>query len=474
MKRFLNNFIKKERNVIIYILLLSLLVFSIVPIVRTFYHDGILVGDVSYYNARMGNYLKSDPFLDQDPLTGKSYSFQPYHFILGMASAFMGMQWASILVPLFLGIISSLLLFKILERFHINKLTIFLTITFWIISPISIFVFSTSSTYSLAIFTFLLAFFLFTREKKIYHFLSGISFALLSFFSTPSLLFTIVVLYAYSIFKKEESKKAFLFIFFVIVMAFLNTQINLDMFTPISIENIISDFGALQGISVFVLILTSIGLYVEWRVNKYIIPNLLFLLLLTLTLFLQPILLYLNIVFALCTAYALTAFIVMKWKLKPLKSLTILIVVLSLLFSTISFTNRLAEESPDRYIIESLQFLNKNSEEKSNILSSSKNYYWIQTVSNRNPILSLESDNHLKNQTNVLFQTRNLNRAKELLKNLDIDYIYITPEMKTSSPWKKDDQGLLFLFRNDETFENIYEENNIEIWKVIKTSEIPS
>jgi len=40
--------------------------------------------------------------------------------------------------------------------------------------------------------------------------------------------------------------------------------------------------------------------------------------------------------------------------------------------------------------------------------------------------------------------------------------------MKSGLVWEKEEQGLLFLLQNRETFKNIYNSSEIEVWKYLK------
>ena len=46
--------------------------------------------------------------------------------------------------------------------------------------------------------------------------------------------------------------------------------------------------------------------------------------------------------------------------------------------------------------------------------------------------------------------------------------IWIDSQMKDGQVWTKEDEGLLFLFSNKETFRRVYNKEGIEIWEVRK------
>ena len=68
---------------------------------------------------------------------------------------------------------------------------------------------------------------------------------------------------------------------------------------------------------------------------------------------------------------------------------------------------------------------------------------------------------------NFVFNSNDLEKTKKVLDKYEIDYIFITPEMKKKKMNNKE-EGLLFLFRNKETFKNIYKWDDVEIWEYLK------
>ena len=71
------------------------------------------------------------------------------------------------------------------------------------------------------------------------------------------------------------------------------------------------------------------------------------------------------------------------------------------------------------------------------------------------------------NDSNEMFYSSDLGRTKELFTKYSIEYIWIDKRMK-NEVWERPEQGLLFLFRNSETFKKLYDKNGIEVWQVLK------
>jgi len=69
------------------------------------------------------------------------------------------------------------------------------------------------------------------------------------------------------------------------------------------------------------------------------------------------------------------------------------------------------------------------------------------------------------NITDSIFNSRDLFYTGRLLKDNNITYIFIDDLMLSSLIWTEEDQGLNFLFRNNETFKKIYSNPTTEIWE---------
>jgi len=471
MKRLINNFLKNENNLLFYTVVLSLVLFSIIPSLRILFHDSIMVGDISYYHIRIADYLRSNQIPDKDPLTGSPYTLNPYHLLLAKTSLLFGLYWSSILIPFFLGMSSSILLYLILKKLGINKFTRFLIITIFIFSPLSLYTFSTSNAYALPLTLFMAGFYFFIQEKKHYMPLSVIFFSSLSFFDFEIILFSSLIIISYLFYKRDFVLKSVLSLLFIIIIAAINKKFEISQLniSSLSLTNIVSDLGAYYGFGVFNIFLAFIGLYIVWRMKKYILPYLLLLFIVVLSLYFNPLVLYLNLIFAILSGYSLTAFVVLNWRLQPIKFLTILIIACGLLFSAVSYLNRISNELPDKDIVKAMEWLKDNSQDNKIVFSSGKNTDWINTIANRQTVIIHQNKNRsLIEQANELFQSRNLEKTKGIMKGCNISYILITKEMRNGGVWVKEDQGLLFLFRNKREFRQVYYNQGAEIWDVLK------
>jgi uncharacterized membrane protein len=243
----------------------------------------------------------------------------------------------------------------------------------------------------------------------------------------------------------------------------------------------VSDFGSEFGFSSFILLLGIIGFYISWKNKReylhfYIIT---FILILASAFFAKANLL-LNFFIVIFAALAVVSLLNMHWNLELVKKATILLVVCGLLFSSMSYFTRLLNTEPSNEQIKSMQQIKTDSASSSRsaasgsdaVFSHYKNGFWLE-YSAEKPVLMDEylyyAPNFEKryNDSEALFYSRNLDITKKLLDKYHVRYIWINNEMKSGLVWGKEEQGLLFLLQNRETFKNIYNSSEAEVWKYL-------
>jgi uncharacterized membrane protein len=136
--------------------------------------------------------------------------------------------------------------------------------------------------------------------------------------------------------------------------------------------------------------------------------------------------------------------------------------------------NRIAESMPDRNTISSLQWIKENSNRGDVVFSYYTNGLLIESIADRKTVLDshvsyIQSAGEKFNDSNRTLYSRNLEETKATLDKYDVKYIWITPQMKQGEVWVREEQGLLFLFRNDETFKKVYSEDGYDVWKVLRS-----
>ena len=470
MKIKLNN-----KKIFIYIILLTIIILLLPLLVRLLFFNGIIPGEEHYYDIRISEYISNNKKIPSiDPLTKENYILVPYHILLSLFPI-----ESSILASIILGALSIILFYQILNKLRINYLEKILTLIILIISPSFIFLFSLSNQYFLSIFLILLGFYLFTQKKRIYFILSIPIFALTSIFNLPISLLSLSLILIYSINNKLKIKNFYIISIITIPLTiiyhtYIYNSYGFPQYNPFEKLNIFqqlfSDLGGVTGISIFSALLAILGMYLFWQKRKQIIAYMLFSIFIIISLYSNYLIPHLSFIIAIFAAYGFSKIISMKWHLKIIKNLTIIILFLGLLFSSISYIQRITTQNPNQEIIDSLTWLRTNSNKDSIVFSYPENTHFINQIAKRDTFIHkpFEYAKDLQNKTNAtheIFYSRTLEKTKLQLTKNNITHIYITPEMK-SKVWSSEDQGLLFLFRNKETFKKIYQKNNIEIWEI--------
>ena len=228
-----------------------------------------------------------------------------------------------------------------------------------------------------------------------------------------------------------------------------------------------------MGFGIFNVLLALVGLYVVWNTKKQITGYIMLSFLVLLSFYTPQINIYLGFIVAIFAGYGFISIIKMKWKIDLIKKLTIILIICGLLFSTLSYINRTANELPNNEIIQSLKWLKENSAKEDIVLSHYSKGLWIEAISQR-PVVLDSQTNYIEdldirfNDSNTVFYSRNLKNTKTLLDKYNVKYIWIDQLMKQGQVWVKEKQGLLFLFENKETFKKVYSNNNTEIWEILE------
>jgi len=460
-----------EKNTLAYVMLAAVIVLLIPFLVRFLFYNNIIIGDEPYYHATIARQIIEQKSLIQD----SNYIFNPYHLVLASAGYFIGIELASKLIPFLLGLLSAFIFYLIIKEFKMSIEERLFVLLILIVSPAFIYLSVISNTNSVPVFLTLLGIYFLLKKKIIFTVLSLISFAAAVSFGIFNALLVVVLLFPYLI--KEKSKKAIIFLFIIIIISAAFMPVYFQEKTEVIqkegiLQSSISDFGALVGIGVFNILLAFIGFSLMWKKKKEHMFIFLPLLIMLISLFyLRVVIIYLSFVLAVFAGYAFTKIKNMDWEIKIIKNLTILLIICGLIFSTVSYLNRISNIQPDKEVIKSLDWLKHYSEPDEIVFSHYSKGFWIINVAER-PVVTdkmLEYFPNAKERFNdslEIFYSRNLKNTKLLIDKYNITYIWIDNEMKQGLVWEKEQQGLLFLFRNNETFKNIYNNQGIEIWEV--------
>ena len=439
----------------------------------------IILGEESYYHARISKQIAEEGIPTTDKFMDRPYIFDLYNLILAGFIYIFGVVFASKILPVLLGIITFLLAFFILKEIKVNKRRplIMLMVS---LSPVFIYNFSISNKYSLSVTLILAGIFLLLKKSKTCNILSAISFALVGFTNMLGILISIFVLFWYY---KRKFVKGYILITLIAascinylpvlykqgiseIPSFISTNI---------LPNFISDLGANIGFGIFTVILAVIGLITSWKFKRryYPIYGLLIFILLLSVYFGDKVNFYLNFILCYFGGYGFWVLADKKWQVKLIKDLTLIILICGVIFSAVSFMARESKFEPNEDIIKSLNWLKKNSKEDDVILSHYSNGLWIEAVAERRVVMDsmfqYTNAEERYNDSENMFKSVYVDDSLNLLKKYNVKYIWIDKKMREGEVWSKEKEGMLILFRNNETFKNVYKYNGIEIWELVRT-----
>ena len=299
------------------------------------------------------------------------------------------------------------------------------------------------------------------------HFLAGL-FLLGSFLFNQNYIF-IVILILIIFLERTKSKNIIIPLISILITTFVFTKLNnynsLNFYDLI--KYYISDFGAIFGLGIFSIILFLIGFFLTWKdKSKNIMLYIIIFSLAIMSLFSKDILVFLDLIISFLAGNALFYLYKRKWESDILKNYVIILIFCGLIFTYGSYVNRISESGPYENEFNSLIWLSQ--QEKGKILSSYEYGFFISSISGYESYTNFDyylnsKDKERIKETNLVFQSRNLDEIKEFFYNKNLTYIWINSEMKKNI-WKKEDQGILLMLKNSRYFSKIYD-YDVEIWK---------
>ena len=473
------NISKKQMAKIV--LLLALLFLLLPSSLRAIKSNVYLMGDESYYHARIAKEMIEEGLLEKDSyvFNARDYVLNPYHVLLAGFALLFGVLTASKLLPLLLGLLCVYLFYAILKDLKIDPLVRFAASGIFILSPVFIYAFNISGSACFILSLNLAGLFFLMKKSKASTFVSLLCFGIASMFGILHALVSAVIVLLYSFCFKRRLKKGYLIlaaVVFVMLSYSLPVYLNLEKVvfaSPDKLSSFVADIGGIAGFSIFAVLLAVLGYVLVWRYKKkYYFIYVFSFLLIVYSFFNNSLLIYSNIVLAFLAGVAFTNLAKMRWKLKVLRNFTLLILFCGLLFSAVNASVALQDIQPSPTLINGLIWLNLNSGEEERVFSHYSNGFWIEFISDRPVILDglLEQTPNVNNlyfDSNELFQTTDIDLARKILSKYDVKYIVITDNMRKGLVWDKEGKGLDFLLSNAETFKKVQENSYVTIYEYV-------
>ena len=393
---------------------------------------------------------------------------------------------ALIFIPLLLGILTIYCIYLTFEKLQIARNHFIIFLTLFMISPLFMYAFRTLSSSSLFLFLISMGFYLFfsqlaapiNNNSYILPYLSIIPFILASSISGSSTIFLIFLLSViyFTLRKEISTPKIFsppLTLFSIIIscllLSFLIHQYILPqpMFLgPFAEPNVwndlIADFGGFQGMSIFMFVLWIIGFILLRKKPILFYSTLLFLLTSFISYSYNTTLAFsIGVWFIFLGSVALNYLIERTWTLQRLKDFTILVIILGLLFTTLTYSIRLTSRPPTPADIEVLGWVKDKIPKEQIIFTAPSIGNHVSYYSHHPVVSTLQNSAEIRgNLTQKIYSTAYVTELFPLLEGYDISLLYITPEMRT---FLSNDQNLLFLLKN-ERFKLAYSTQDTEMW----------
>jgi hypothetical protein len=442
-----NHLLHNQRS---YLLLLLILVLAIPLLTNYSVGKPVIMGGESYYHLLQAENAKASQF---------------YYAPLSLALQLIPEELL-FLIPVLLAISSLLIFISMINKTTISKKLTFFFLLFLLISPPFIFTFTTISAYSVYLFLVILGFFLLSKKNETYHYLSIIPFIGATFFDFYSSIFLIIVLATHIyLIKKESNLKNYIILIPTTVVALINV---LFLKIPLvlgpfhfeqKIPDLISDLGGLSGINFFTIMLAFLGLFITWKRKGFYIFYLFLPVAILGYVYNTQTIFHLTILMAFFAATGFVKIFQRDWNLVVLKKFTFYLLILGLLFSTLTYFERIPDIAPSQDDFEVLIWSNNNIEINGKVLSIPENSYFIEYFMKQKPLSNVNIKGS-KELSQKALSALYIDELFPILEENNITTIYINQHMKTKLP---NEQGIHFLLKN-ERFKIVHSQKNSEVW----------
>ncbi|MDI3474019.1 MAG: hypothetical protein PWR30_342 [Candidatus Woesearchaeota archaeon] len=383
-----------------------------------------------------------------------------------------------------LSVISFYSLFNI-ASFLSGKDAGIIAVLLYVLSPPHLYFFSTLNPLAFLITFLLLGFSFFLRTSIASKIAGTLILVFSSFLSLIALLF-FIALTCINILSHKSYRKTKIFLLILLIISVLASDYFIstayELIPPLNqgILDVVFEFGNIFGIHLITAVYGIIGLFVAKINNKraFVIFFLLSVLVLFKSLYALPIL---NILFCILAGKAAYESFSKKWEIKNAMIATICTLFgifalsISLFFSIlpeININDELARQSEfivenydiqniatHPYYVPLLEYINA----REHNFAEDTSTHWITTNEIKPERRNLKELIMLSNNTGIykeelssfynLFYSREMDKTLESAGELNVKYILITDEMKQGLVWNYEEEGLLFLLRNHEVFE---------------------
>ncbi|MDP7180919.1 MAG: hypothetical protein QF486_06030 [Candidatus Woesearchaeota archaeon] len=218
-------------------------------------------------------------------------------------------------------------------------------------------------------------------------------------------------------------------------------------------SGLLTELGSKAGLSSFAVLLAIMGMVLLWKYkSRYYWLFVSAFGLLALSAYEQSLMVYANIIVVLLVATAIGGIRKAKWKLVDVQKLFLLLLFCGLLFSGLSYAIVVGDMAPNKDVEEALYPL-RDSNSHALVFSHPDNGHWIEWFGERQALLYPGEHNEEASQRMLSYD---LDETIFYFSRNGVTHILITKDM-IGKVWDREDQGMLFLLKNQLVFEPVVE-----------------
>src|SRR3989344_914030 len=432
------------------------------------------IGDETYLFLRQAKAQYT--MEDQLSFSGRIHSFNILPQIIRWLSLNGSVQVGIIanLLMIVLGALTTLTFFSIVKTLKRTRTIAFLATIIFVLSPAFTYLFVTVNKNAFPLLLLLISMDRMLKENTRRANLALIATAAFGIIPAIVSLLSIAI---YVLLKKEKKlwlAGVIIGTVIVIQMALARTS-HIIQDTPIrfvqTLQTMLADMGGIFGLNIFAIILAIFGFVYLWKEKyKHSIIYITIIVFSITSIFIKDALFYLTPLIAALAALGIEEILKIRWEIRLIENLTLLVLITGLLFSSFSHVKALTVAQPTDEIKESLEFLKEQSNQSAVVFSDITKGNWISAIAERKNVWDSNTElvRDIK-ERNIDFKnltaTRKIKEADKVIEKYGITHIWIDANMKKKL-WKNEEDGLLFLLTYGKDFKKIYESENTQILEI--------
>ena len=466
------NLLGKEKNVVLMILIVTLIVLAGLQFISHTVHEKAFMGDETYYYMRMSGQYQETGVAKYDLLKDRDVSFNLFYLVPG--TNLIHVELAARFIPVIMGAISMFLFYLLLKRFKLGRDERLITTIIFTANPLFVHIFTSFTPLLLAV-PVGLAGTIFVLRKNV--FLAAAFFALLPLLSFTASIIAFLGVIVLVLLRKEMNFSGITSLSAIIVAVivswlFLGLNPWLEL-TPSQglLSSVFVELGGIKAYSIIIVALAVMGVIATWKRDIESVSLLLLILVsFTISLFFPETRIFVAMLVSVYAGIAIVNIARMEWHVKPIKNITLLLVLCSIVFSfVVSIDNAFSQVNAEK--INGIRYLS-TSNPGDVILSVEENGFMISYLSARKPFIdgfSYKYDyyDERKEEAMSIYHSRDLVALEEKLRENNINYILVDYNMRHGAVWTSSEEGVLFLFKHAYEFVRIFNNEEIMIYRYV-------